>query len=427
MPSPATLKPLHEYPTLEAAQAAANAMAMNGFSLAIAGTFYMQGNRRFISTVLPLDVLFDLTIRPHARKRGEPKQDPADTRNRPLDPSHVKDISIYLRKNDLYLMPPVIMNSSAPLDIFVVASTAATRPCVLVLPKREALYVTDGQHRVEGLRQASDEKKDLYQDAIGVTLIEEMDLQRIHQDFYDAAQTKKLEPSLLVEYDGRSEGNALVRKLIDQVPLFAERTERLSNTIGKNSLMLYSTNQIKQGLFHLILGEVKGKNAAVLERINQKIGPAYGPWERCAIAFFARMTALNPAWQAVLQSPLGDGRVSDPVPEMRSQYVHFAAGGLNVLCAVGHAILMLEETISDTFTPQQEAQLAQLAQLDWSREGDLWQGHLVSTSGTITPHRGNLALAIAKVKEHLGLPLTKKDQATLEKASGLVAVAGEGQ
>jgi DGQHR domain-containing protein len=425
MTSEKAFTPVHEYPTLEAAQSAANAVAMHGFSLAVSGTLYMQGGRRFISAVLPMELLFDLTISPQRRRRGEPKPDPSTTRNRPLNEGHVKDISLYLRKNDLYLIPPVILNASVPLDVFAVASPAPTRPCVFVLPKRDALYITDGQHRVEGLRHAAEEKPELTADGIGITLIEEMDLARIHQDFYDAAQTKKLEPSLLVEYDGRAEGNALVRTLIEQVPLFKARTERLSNTIGKNSLMLYSTNHIKGGLFYLLLGEVKGKNVTVMERVNQKIGPAYHAWERCAVAFFTRMTALNGPWRAVAERPLEQAPTQDPVPEMRSTYVHFSGGGLNVLCAVGHAILLMTETISDTFTPEQEAKMAQLANLDWSREGELWQGHIVSTSGTITPHRGNLLLAIAKVKEQLDLPLSKAEQNSLERHLALTAV-GEG-
>ena len=103
----------------------------------------------------------------------------------------------YLRKNATYLISPIIVNSSDTLDIFVGPSSLATRPCTFVLPKEEALHVTDGQHRVEALRQAVREKPDLLHDGIGITLIEEMDIDRIHQDFYDAAQTKKLEPGCL--------------------------------------------------------------------------------------------------------------------------------------------------------------------------------------------------------------------------------------
>ena len=43
--------------------------------------------------------------------------------------------------------------------------------------------------------------------------------------------------------------------------------------MGKNSLKLYTTNQVKQACFHLILGEVKGKKAAVIDRVNQMITP----------------------------------------------------------------------------------------------------------------------------------------------------------
>ena len=425
--SPVVQKPLHEYPTMEEARQAATDMAVAEMSYPLPGNFYQQGGRRFVSLALPLDKLFEMAIQPERLKKGQAQPDPEESRNRPLNKEHVRNISTYLLKNEAYLIPPIIVNSNDTLDIFMVTSTLASRPCIVVVPKKDALYVADGQHRVEALREASKEKPELLRDGVGVTLIEEMDIQRIHQDFYDAAQTKKLEPALLVQYDGRSRGNALARTICTTVPLFKERTERISNNIGKNSLKLYSANHVKLACFHLILGDVKGKAPKILERINQKIGESFDAWVSRIQAFFAFMIEENPQWRAIIEKPLSSGQITDPVPEYRAKYLHCGSAGLSVMCAVGHKILSFQETVLEDFTPEQQTLLHQLATFDWSKTNPLWYGGIVSTSGSITPHRGNFALAVAKVKQALGLELTASEDKALEKSVEVVGVGAEGE
>ena len=47
------LKPLHEYPTLDQAQAAANSQAIAEMSYALPGSFYVQGGQRFVRSSCP--------------------------------------------------------------------------------------------------------------------------------------------------------------------------------------------------------------------------------------------------------------------------------------------------------------------------------------------------------------------------------------
>jgi hypothetical protein len=127
------------------------------------------------------------------------------------------------------------------------------------------------------------------------------------------------------------------------------------------------------------------------------------------------MTEHNPQWRTIVERAPETGHVQDPAPEFRKEYLHCVAGGLNVMCAVGHMILAKQETVSADFTDEQRYLLKRLATLGWERDNPLWYGGIVSTSGTVTPHRGNLTLAIAKVKEALGMTLTKGEQSALDK------------
>ena len=144
---------------------------------------------------------------------------------------------------------------------------------MFVLPPEEYLYVTDGQHRLEALRQAITQKPELEHDSVGVTIIEEANIDKVHQDFFDAAQVKPLAKALLVEYDGCEPVNWLAREVGNSVRVFKDRVERLGN-VGKNSLMLFTTNQVKQGVLQLVVGDWSLYGDAMHKQAEQAVGPA---------------------------------------------------------------------------------------------------------------------------------------------------------
>ena len=184
-----------------------------------------------------------------------------------------------------YLVPPIILNAAQPLQTFVYRGSAATRPCVFVLPPEEYLYVTDGQHRLEALRQAMTQRPELEHDAVGVTIIEEADIDKVHQDFFDAAQVKPLAKAPLVEYDGRELVNWLAREVSNAAHVFKGRVERIGN-VGKNSLMLFTTNQVKQGVLQLVVGDWSLYGDAMQKQAEQAVDPAKNLWKERLIDFF---------------------------------------------------------------------------------------------------------------------------------------------
>src|SRR5882724_4568055 len=263
-----------EFDTLQEAFNAAAEAAMTSFGRPVSGILYTQGGRRFISTDLPVKMLLSLARRHSASK----KEDPATTRNRPLDQGHVREIAEYLCSASEYLVPPIILNAAQPLQTFVYRGSAATRPCVFVLPPEEYLYVTDGQHRLEALRQAMTQRPELEHDSVGVTIIEEADIDKVHQDFFDAAQMKPLAKALLVEYDGREPVNWLAREVSNAAHVFKGRVERIGN-VGKNSLMLFTTNQVKQGVLQLVVGDWSLYGDAMQKQAEQAVDPAKNLWK----------------------------------------------------------------------------------------------------------------------------------------------------
>jgi DNA sulfur modification protein DndB len=410
MPTETTKTQPREFDTLQEAFNAAAEAAMTSFGRPVSGILYTQGGRRFISTGLPVKMLLSLARRQSASK----KENPATTRNRPLDQGHVREIAEYLRSASEYLVPPIILNAAQPLQTFVYRGSAATRPCVFVLPPEEYLYVTDGQHRLEALRQAMTQRQELEHDSVGVTIIEEADIDKVHQDFFDAAQVKPLAKALLVEYDGREPVNWLAREVSNAAHVFKGRVERIGN-VGKNSLMLFTTNQVKQGVLQLVVGDWSLYGEAMQKQAEQTVDPAKNLWKERLINFFNEFTEENDQWHEVAERPLESGLSTD-IPGMREKYLHFTGAGLLVLCGVGHAIMEVNASPDGSLTPEQKDLVRQLASLDWSRRASLWQGYLIGPQGNVTPQKNHIILAVAKVKKALGLPGTTKETSALQRA-----------
>lgn len=403
-----------EYDNLRDAYIAAAEAATASFGLTVMGVLYTQAGRRFISTSLPIKMLVSIIRRDSAGK----KDDPGSHRNRPLDTSHVKAIADYLRSEQKYLLPPIMLNAASTLQIFMMKTSVPTKPCFFVLPPEEYLYVTDGQHRLEAVRQAIIDKPDMASDSIGVTIVEEGNIDKVHQDFYDAAQNLQLARSLLVEFDGREPINSITREASAKAKILKGRVEKVSNTVGKNSLMMFTSNQVKQGVIQLLVGDWSLYNEAMQRQAKEVLAPARELWGTRVVAFFDEFTADNPQWKHISERPLDAGLAAD-VPGIREKYLHFSGAGLLVLCGVGHTILQESTTSDGSLSDQQKAQINHLASLNWTRQGELWAGYLVGPQGNITPHKNHVALAVAKVKKHLGLTITDKEAAMLEKAEAL--------
>ncbi|MDH3602426.1 MAG: DNA sulfur modification protein DndB [Candidatus Tectomicrobia bacterium] len=405
-----TEEPRKEYDTWEEAMSRAGQAASMNYGRCVPGIMYEQANRTMVTTSLPIRILTSIVRRDSAARNSNPAQ----YRNRPLTPSHVKKIVEYLRSEQSYLMPPIMLNSMSKLDVFLVKTKTASKPGVFVLPPDEYLYVTDGQHRLEALRQALEQLPNLGQDAIGVTIVEEPDIDKVHQDFYDAAQCMPLSKALLVEYDGREPINWISREITLNAVPFKGRIEKIGASVGKNSLMMFTTNQVKQGIVHLLVGDWTLYGEAMQQQARQMLEPAKELWRNRIINFLAEFTAHNAQWEEVRDKPLESGQSVD-VPEMRARYIHFTGAGLLILCGVGHSILEMGHDTDGELNFEQKEIIKRLANIDWSRGSRLWAGNVIRLD-KITAQKNNVALAVAKVKNHLDMPITERESEKLVKS-----------
>lgn len=394
---------------LAAAEEASATMASTGPALT-----YKQGNRHFVVTSFPLTYVAE-RIRIDNLRRG---QDPSAHLNRPLVAEHHRAITNYLvrQSEDAYILPPLSLATPESLRCHVPKSVSPVRLGVLILPTSLQFEISDGQHRVVGIANALKQAATLGQDAIAATIACGSDVATMHVDFFDCSQTLALPPSLLTMFDLRDPLAKLTREVADEVPVLRGRVEKTSKTVGKSPVFVFTANQIRAFVGEFMTGnsarnarQLRADCAAVL-----KDEESFAVHKKAVMEFLSQFTGSNKDWLAIASS--GDPAVSSiDVHALRQESVSLTATGLIIVGRVGYALRALPD-----------AEKARLVgslgrDIDWSRSGELWQGTVVTPDGRILTQLGPVEAAVIKVKQKLGLPLTKSEVTRLQRLEAVAA------
>jgi DNA sulfur modification protein DndB len=390
-----------EHETWEVAFNAASLEASATMSAMAPVILYKQAGRQFMVTSFPLNYVAE-RVRMDNIKKGD---DPDNHYNRPLIPDHVKGIANYLTTQKEYILPPLTLCVEEPLTVHVPRTGSTVRMGVAVLPQSISFIVTDGQHRIKAIQEAMRANENLSKDAIGVTIVNEPDITKVHQDFVDCAQTKPIPPALLASFNVRDPISRLVRKVSDTVLVFRDRIEKVGNTVGKNSIKLFTMNQLRAGVAELLTGDSTVDRPSLTrhaeERLKDEAAVKFHEDQICE--FYRKFAAHNDQWTDLFLSAEEAAHDKVDTWDLRDRYVHFTATGLLILGRVGHYILQKEE-------PQQSELIESLAKLDWGRGGDLWAGTIVTPEGKLLTSSVGIRRAVMDVKERVGLELTANEQ-----------------
>jgi len=386
-----------EHPSWEAAVAAAGSEAATTMASSAPVILYQQSSRQFLVTSFPLPFIAD-RVKIDNLKKGE---DPDAHYNRPLIPDHIRQISDYLVNQDNYILPPLTLCIEDVLTVHVTKSTSVVKIGIVVLPQSVQFIVTDGQHRIKGIQEAYKRNPRLSKDAIGVTIVNEVEMDKVHQDFVDCAQTKAISPALLTAFNVRDPLARLVRDVAREVVVFRDRIEKVATTVGKNSVNLFTMNQLRQGVAELLVGDSKPAQGqlkrAVLERIPDDDMMKHHKKRICE--FYRKFAAHNQQWTEVVLAAERPAEDLVDTKTLRETYLHFNATGLVILSRVGHFILQQDPA-------DQSAFIEALARLDWRRSADLWAGVVISLDGKLANQYSQVNTAVAKVKRSIGMELT---------------------
>jgi hypothetical protein len=246
----------------------------------------------------------------------------------------------------------------------------------------------------------SDEKRDQFgQDAVSVMITLESNPEQVHQDFADCSKTKALPPSQLAAYDRRNPANGLVLDLIRDCPLFKDKIDSTSKTLSKNSNHIFLTNQVRQLVKELLVGDYGLADDAFETKAKEILGtsdtPTYLAVRERFTEYVNRVTGIIPVLKEIAATPT-TGIERNQLKDYRDKgYICLTATGLVIIGRIGHELFKNQNAswgqIVDRFS-----------EIDWQRNAAVWQGNIVRDN-KMTTQRAWVKVAAEKVRRAVGL------------------------
>jgi DNA sulfur modification protein DndB len=392
-------------PDLTQAAIAAREEAANTAGFTLIGVLFRQGSRQCISTAFPVrQVLASLQV--NQAKKGNSVSEVLAATNRPVMSEHVTSIADYLVENvgGKYILPPMTLNLQQRISVYEPDYESDLKPVYIVVPMTAKISVTDGGHRtmaiIQTLERLAEEKRDHFEgDAVSVMITLESDTAQVHQDFADCSKTKALPPSQLAAYDRRNPANGLVLDLINDCALFKDRIDSTSKTLSKKSNHLFLTNQVRQLVKELLVGDYGLADVVFEAKAKDILGAsdseAYVAERVRFTEFVNRVTSAIPVLKEIASTPT-TGVASNKISDYREQgYVCLSATGLVMIGRIGHELFKTEN-------PEWRSVLDRFGEINWRRSGPLWQGNVVR-DGKIITLRAAVKLGVEELRKALGL------------------------
>jgi DGQHR domain-containing protein len=398
----------YETPT-EAYNAAANEANVTAGRV-LSATLFQQGGRLNLALAMTMADLGVLVRRNSAAARGDLRS----TVNRPLMPEHAKTIQNYLIANAEtgYILPSITLTVDSDLSVYTVRSPSPLRSAWLVLRSDTRFLVTDGQHRLIALigsaepkarvTGALEQRADLASDGVAVHLVFEKELDRIHQDFADAARTKQIPPSMLASYNMREPFNKVLSQIVSASDLFRDRIDHSSKTLGKRSQKMFLLNQVRGFLKELMLGDYAATEEAVAKVASEQLATTnqQDAVTKRAVELVAVLSQEMKPWADIVRLPSG-GPEANKIPAYREEYLNMTATGLNIIGRIGH--IVFNNAAADSQVRSQH--FARLAKVPWTKAHAFWSGTVIAEGTTkVVTNRAPLDRAFHKVRKEVGIP-----------------------
>lgn len=393
-------------------QMAASEEATNTGGFALPGVLFRQGARHCISTAIQFRRVRARLLQVDSVKEKGNVADVQNATNRPVMKDHVSSIANYIKENvgGRYILPPMTLNVQHQISVYCYryVNTNHFGAVFIVIPETAKLSVTDGGHRTNAIIRAYDEMSEEQRtqfggDAISVMITLEGHLPQIHQDFADCSKTKQLPKSQLAAYDRRNPANGLVLDIVEQCKLFEDKIDSTSKTLSALSTNLFLTNQVRQLVKELLVGDYAMSDVPFEDKAQKLVGSNETETYKSArdkfVEFINIATDAIPVLKEI--ALLESGTPRNIIKDRRQEgWICLTATGMVVIGRIGY------ELFRDS-RPDWREIAARLGDIDWSRNGPLWQNNIVR-AGKMTTQRAPVRVAAEKVRRSMGLPPNPK-------------------
>jgi DNA sulfur modification protein DndB len=345
------------------------------------GLIFQHGKRKMVQFNVPADDLPTLL-----QAKPSTNNEPESGKNRPEIKGHAEEVKDYILKRVRKDQPWIVGTLTANVDPEKIEIIELSRGiCLVVIPRGVKLDITDGQHRKRAIHE-------LIESANG-ELIGDNDFP-ITLDFRDMAQTKALDKSLLLSF-GEMEGRiGICKQLIEQVPIFQGKTEKVKGSPSSKEKRIYTMNYVAKAVSCAFANdpnnELKDCNlsecsAAIISCLNQ---------------FFTECSLT----QYIYETEADDLTVNE-IDNFKESCLLGRSVGIEIL---GKLLYCTYDADSYCFDPER---VSELAQLDWSRKSHIWEGNVVLSNSNLNNPRASykitasasaVKMAIEAAKAELG-------------------------
>jgi DNA sulfur modification protein DndB len=239
---------------------------------------------------------------------------------------------------------------------------------------------------------------------VTVLVVQEEDLEQIHQDFADCSKNKPIPPALRASFDISDFLSKITRDLTKQLDIFNGRIDKISTTVGKDPNYIFTMSQLRVGVSEFLFGNSnKSLDSFAVENREE-----YQNMLNRAKFFYLEVARSNKTWSLLFQ-PRSQASNLLNFYNLRQERIDFNSVGFQIISKIGH-LIFFENSFSDE---QNMILIKALADLDYRRTCSLWENSVVIDDGKgekkIIAQRAAinkaLKIAISEIEKQTGISL----------------------
>lgn len=312
---------------------------------------------------------------------------PADLRaQRVLNKARIPAITDYIVNNrDTYAFSSLTVSVDSQVEFQAFGEDGLNRKIgILKIPYGVTYLVNDGQHRRAALEQALKEAPFLKNEHISLVIYVDRGLERSQQLFADLNRyVVRPTTSLSILYDHRDPMSMMMSRVIEEVGVFKNLTEKEKTTISNRSTKLFTLSIIYQSTCDLLR---KKKGSEVTE--NETI---------MAIDYWNTVADNMNDWKLASKREVSTAA-------LRKETIHAHGITMRALGKLGSSIIALD-------TKEWKKTLEQLKEINWDKfDNPDWQGRATGVKGRIAKTHNNISLTTNYLKLKLDIALTPEEQ-----------------
>ena len=341
----------------------------------------LQAGREYYISMVPMKLL------PRLFQPEDEYIPPEFRAQRRINEARIPEIAKYILDNrENYVFSAL----SASIDgNFTFHSENSSNVGILEIDMSSVFMINDGQHRKAAIEAAMLGDPTLGDETIPIVFFKDDGLSRSQQMFTDLNKhAVRTSNSLATLYDGRDEIAVATRHVISSIPFFLRYTDKERDILGKNSSNLFTLNMIYKANQRILHGNLCD---------NKDLEFLTDYWHTVADNI--------PEWNEVMDRSLTK-------KSLRENYIVCLAVTINAFGRLGRHFYDHPEL-------DLEKHLKRLSSIDWSRTcTQNWTGRTILENGKIASSEEAVLLTCSKIKELIGVDLSREELARERKLAG---------